>query len=146
MVTRRTFLVSLSVAFLAGGLAGLAAGAFAGYRSGWALVLNSALAKDAREIGARIATLNHLWLGEREQAIAKLEGGLDDILVGFDPDTPYAGLDGQTVSALAKAIDAAKAYRAAHPWPSTERHVRAEMVRNLFARDLYKPKGDGRRP
>ena len=146
MVTRRTFLVSLSVAFLAGGLAGLAIGAFGGYRSGMALVLDSALAKDAREIGARIATLNHLWLGERQQAIAKLEGGLDDILVGFDPEEPYTGLDGQTVAALAKAIDAAKTYRAAHPWPSTERHVRAEMVRNLFARDLYKPKGDGRRP
>ena len=146
MVTRRTFLVGLGAAFFAGGLIGLAAGAFGGYRSGVALVLDSALAKDAREIGARIATLNHLWLGEREQAIAKLEGGMDDILVGFDPDAPYTGLDGHTVAALAKAIDAARAYRAAHPWPSTERHVRAEMVRNLFARDLYKPKGDGRRP
>jgi hypothetical protein len=104
------------------------------------------LAKDAREIGARIATLNHLWLGERAQAIEKLEAGLDDILVGFDPDEPYRGLDGQTVAALAKAIDAAKAYRAAHPWPPTEKHVRAKMVRNLFARDLYKPKGDDRRP
>lgn len=140
MVTRRAFLVSLAVAFLAGGLAGLAAGAFGGHRWGVALVLDSALVKDAREIGARIATLNHLWLGEREQAIAKLEGGLDDILVGFDPEEPYPGLDGQTVAALAKAIDAAKAYRAAHPWPSTERHPRAEMVRKLFARDLYKPK------
>ncbi|MGH8675008.1 MAG: hypothetical protein ACREVG_11935 [Burkholderiales bacterium] len=146
MVTRRTFLVSLGVAFLVGGLGGLAAGAFGGYRWGFAVVLESALVKDAREIGARIATLNHLWLGEREQAIAKLEGGLDDILVGFDPEEPYRGLDGQTVAALAKAIDAAKAYRAAHPWPSTERHPRAEMVRNLFASDLYKPKGDGRKP
>jgi len=142
MVTRRAFLVSLSAAFLAGGLTGLAAGAFGGYRWGAAVVLDSALVKDAREIGARIATLNHLWLGEREQAIAKLEGGLDDILVGFDPEAPYNGLDGQTAAALAKAIDTAKAYRAAHPWASTERHPRAEMVRNLFARDLYKPKGD----
>ena len=140
MVTRKAFLVSLAVAFLARGLAGLAAGAFGGHRWGVALVLDGALVKDAREIGARIATLNHLWLGEREQAIAKLEGGLDDILVGFDPEEAYRGLDGQTVAALAKAIDAAKAYRAAHPWPSTERHPRAEMVRNLFARDLYQPK------
>lgn len=146
MVTRRTFLVSLIGAFLAGGLVGLATGAFGGYRSGMALVLDSALAKDAREIGARIATLNHLWLGERTQAIEKLEAGLDDILVGFDPDEPYRGLDGQTVAALGKAIDEAKAYRAEHPWPSTEKHVRAGMVRNLFARDLYKPKGDGRQP
>jgi hypothetical protein len=140
MVTRRAFLVSLGVAFLVGGLTGLAAGAFGGYRWGFAVVLDSALVKDAREVGARIATLNHLWLGERAQAIAKLEGGLDDILVGFDPDAPYTGLDGQTVAALAKAIDAAKVYRAAHPWSSTERHPRAEMVRNLFARDLYRPK------
>ena len=146
MVTRRTFLVGLGVAFLVGALSGLATGAFAGYRSGFAAVVNSALVKDAREIGARIATLNHLWLGEREQAIAKLEGGLDDILVLFNPDEPYAGLDGNTAAALAKAIDAARAYRAAHPWPSTEKHPRAEMVRNLFARDLYQPKGDVRRP
>ena len=140
MVTRRTLVIGLAVAFLVGGLTGLAAGAFGGYRLGMALVLNGALVKDAREIGARIATLKHLWLGEREQAIEKLEGGLDDILVGFDPQEPYPGLDGQTVAALAKAIDAARAYRAAHPWPSTERHPRAEMVRNLFARDLYRPK------
>lgn len=140
MASRRTFLVSIGVAFLVGSLAGLAAGAFGGYRWGFAAVLDSALVKDAREIGARIATLNHLWLGEREQAIAKLEGGLDDILVLFNPDAPYTGLDGQTVVALAKAIDMAKVYRAAHPWPSTERHPRAEMVRNLFARDLYKQK------
>lgn len=140
MVTRRAFLVSLGAAFLVGGLIGLAAGAFGGYRWGVALVLDSALGKDAREIGARVATLNHLWLGERAQAIAKLEGGLDDILVGFDPEEPYRGLDGSTVAALAQAIVTAKAYRAAHPWSSTERHPRAEMVRNLFARDLYKPK------
>ena len=146
MVSRKTFLVSLIVAFVAGSLAGLATGAFGGYRSGAALILNSALTKDAREIGVRVATLNHLWLGEREQAIAKLEAGLDDVLVGFDPDEPHPGLDGQTVAALAKAIDAAKSYRTAHPWPSTEKHVRAEMVRNLFARDLYKSKGDGRLP
>ena len=140
MVSGRTFFVGLSLAFVAGGLAGLAAGAFGGYRSGMSVVLNSALVKDAREIGARIATLSHLWLGEREQAIAKLEGGLDDILVGFDPDTPYTGLDEQTVAALAKAIDAAKAYRAVHPWASTEKHPRAGMVRNLFTRDLYRPR------
>ena len=140
MVTRRAFLVSLGAAFLVGGLTGLAAGVFGGYRWGSAVVLDSALVKDAREIGARIATLNHLWLGELAQAIAKLEGGLDDILVGFHPDAPYTGLDGQTVAALAKAIDTAKVYRAAHPWSSTERHPRAEMVRNLFARDPYQPK------
>lgn len=140
MLTRRGFLAGLAIAFLVGGLAGLTAGAFGGSRWATAWVLNSALVKDAREVGARIATLNHLWLGEREQAIAKLEGGLDDILVGFDPGEPYSGLDAQTVAALGKAIDAAKAYRAAHPWPPTEKHPRAEMVRSLFARDLYKPK------
>ena len=146
MVTRRFFFIGVAIAFLAGGLAGLGIGAFEGYRSGMALVLNGALAKDAREVGDRIATLNHLWAGDREQAIHKLEGGLDDILVGFDPDQPYSGLDGQTVAALAKSIDTAKAYRAAHPWPATDKHIRVGMVRNLFARDLYKPTGEGRRP
>jgi hypothetical protein len=146
MVTIRAFRIGLIVAFFAGSLAGLATGAFGGYRSGMALILDSALAKDAREVGARIAVLNHLWVGERANAIEMLEAGLDDILVGFDPDEPYPGLDGQTVAALAKAIDAAKAYRTAHPWPSTEKHARAGMIRNLFARDLYKPTGAGRRP
>ena len=83
---------------------------------------------------------------EREQAIQKLEGELDAILVGFDPDQPYAGLDQATVATLAKAIGQAKAFRVAHPWPSTEKHPRAEMVRNLFARDRYRLQDDGRRP
>lgn len=138
MTIGRNFFVGLIAAFLVGVLSGLAAGAFAGYRWGFGVVVDSDLAKDAREIGARIETLNHLWLGQREQAIAKLEGGLDDILVGFDPEVPYPDLEGHTVAALAKAIDAAKAYRGAHPWPSTEKHPRAEMVRQLFARDLYR--------
>ncbi len=146
MVARKTFFIGLIAVFLAGSLAGLAAGAFGGYRAGMGLILNDALAKDAREVGARIATLDLLWAGQREQAIQKLEGGLDDILVGFDPDQPYGGLDQATVATLAKAIGQAKAYRTAHPWPSTEKHPRAEMVRSLFARDRYRPQDTGQRP
>jgi hypothetical protein len=146
MSTRTTFFVCLIAAFLAGSLAGLATGAFAGYRSGTASILNSALVKDAREVGVRVATLDHLWLGDSVQAITRLEAGLDDILVGFDPDEPYSGLDQATVAALSKAIEQAKAYRVAHPWPSTDKHVRSAMVRNLFARGLYKPADGGRRP
>ena len=145
MVTRKVLFISLIVAFSVGCVAGLATGGFRGFRAGMALILNGALVKDAREVEARIAILRHLRTGDREQAIEKLEVGLDDILIGFDPAEPYPGLDGHTVTALRKAIDEARVYRAAHPWPSKQNHLRAEMVRNLFARDLYKQTGDGRR-
>ena len=133
MIGKKLALVSMLVAFLFG----LAGGLAVGYRAGGAAILNSALAKDARDVTARIAILGHVRAGEQKQAIEKLETGLDDLLIGFDPDQPYGGLEGATVAALRKAIDDAKAYRAKHPW-AEQKNMRADMVRSLFSRDPYR--------
>jgi hypothetical protein len=133
---KRTILLALT-AFFIGGAAGLAIGGLRGFDRGAALVLDSALAKDARDVESRIAILGHLRAGEQKPAIEKLETGLDDLLVGFDPAEPYLGLDPRTTDAMRKAIEQAKAYRAAHPW-ADENGMRAKMVKSLFARDLYR--------
>lgn len=145
MITRKSFFLSVIVAFSVGCGAGVAIGGYAGLRAGMASILNSALVKDAREVGARIVILRDLRAGARKQAIDKLETGLDDILIGFDPAEPYSGLEVQTIAALRKAIDEAKAYRAAHPWALKQKDLRADMVRNLFARDPYGPAGEALR-
>jgi hypothetical protein len=128
--------VGVAFAILAGCAIGLAIGGYQGFRFGTSFIVNEALFKDAREVEARIAILKHLRAEERDQAIEKLETGLADILIGFDPAEPYAGLDGQTVAALKKAIDAAKEYRSAHP--RQQKNFRDRMVDELFARELYK--------
>ena len=133
MIGKKLLLVSTLVAFLFG----LAGGLAVGYRAGSAAILNGALVKDARDVSARIAILGHVRSGEQKQAIERLEAGLDDLLIGFDPDQPYAGLEGATVAALRKAIDDAKAYRAKYPW-AEQKNMRADMVRSLFSRDLYR--------
>lgn len=136
MVSKRKVFVGVGFAFLAGCAVGLAIGGYQGFRLGTSFIINEALSKDAREVEARIAILKHLRAGERDQAIEKLETGLADTLIGFDPTEPYTGLNGQTVAALKKAIDEAKEYRSAHP--RQQKDFRDEMVDNLFARELYK--------
>jgi hypothetical protein len=133
---KKTLLLAFT-AFFAGGAAGFAAGGLRGFDKGMALILNGALAKDARDISTRIAILGHVRAGEQKPAIEKLETGLDDLLIGFDPAEPYPGLEPQTAGALRKAIDEAKAYRQAHPW-AEEKSMRANMVRAMFAKDLYR--------
>ena len=76
--------------------------------------------------------------GEQDQAVEKLEVGLNDILIGFDPDQPYANLKEQTVVALRNAIDQAEEYRSVYPRPANQRDFRDEMVQNLFSRESYK--------
>ena len=136
MVSKRKMFVSVIFALLAGCAIGLAIGGYQGFRFGTSFIINEALSKDAREVEARIAILKHLRAGEQDQAIEKLETGLADTLIRFDPSEPYAGLDGQTVAALKKAIDEAREYRSAHP--RQHKNFRDEMVDSLFARELYK--------
>lgn len=136
MVSRQTFLVAVALTFLAGCAIGLATGGYAGLRWGASIIIEEALHKDAREVATRIATLRQVRAGERDQAIEKLETGLSDILIGFDPVEPYAGLSRHTVGALRKAIDEAKAYRS--EFPRQKRNFRDDMVDSLFARELYK--------
>jgi len=137
MISKQKLFIGLIVAFLVGGAAGLAMGGFRGFQSGMSFILNECLAKDAREVGSRVAVLGYLRAGRQDQAVEGLEAGLDDILIGFDPVEPYPGLTGQTTAALGKAITGAREYRSAYPRQS-KAHVRDEMVRNLFARERYK--------
>ena len=137
MVTKRLFWIGVVTAFLVGSMAGTGIGAWRGYRAGTALILNSALARDAREVGTRLEVLGQLRSGEVVPAVAALENGLDDILIAFDPGEPYAGLQAETVLALGRAIEQAREYRTTHPWAS-DQEMRARMVRSLFARDLYR--------
>ena len=136
MMSRAQILLAL-IAFIVGTAAGLAVGGLRGFDRGAALILNSALQKDAREVSSRIAILGHMRSSEQKQAIEKLEAGLDDLLIGFDPSEPYPGLDAQTTGALRKAIEEAKAYRQAHPW-AAGKNMRADMVRAMFEKDLYR--------
>ena len=133
MIGKKLLFVSMLAAFVFGVAGGLAIG----YRAGTAAILNDALVKDARDISTRISILGHMRSGEQKQAIEKLEAGMDDLLIGFDPAQPYPGLEGATVTALRKAIDDARAYRAKHPWPE-QKNMRADMVRSLFSREVYK--------
>jgi hypothetical protein len=137
MIGRKGLIVGLLLAFAAGGLVGVAAGGYQGVQKGASLILNECLSKDAREIAARIAILGNLRAGQQAPALESLEAGMDDLLVGFDPVEPYAGLTPQTTAALAKAIAEARAYRSAHPRQS-KAHARDDMVRNLLARERYK--------
>ena len=136
MVSTRKVYVGIASAFLAGCAIGLAVGGHQGFRFGTSFIINEALTKDAREVEARIAILRHLRAGERDQAIEKLETGLADTLIGFDPAEPYNGLNGQTIAALKKAIDESKEYRSTHP--RQQKTFRDKMVDSLFARELYK--------
>ena len=135
-MSKKSMLLALT-AFFVGGAAGLAVGGMRGFDRGAELILNSALEKDARDVSSRIAVLNHIRANEPVPAIEKLETGLDDLLIGFDPQEPYLGVEPQVAGAMRKAIDEAKAYRAKHPWPD-ENAMRAKMVRAMFAKDLYR--------
>lgn len=138
MVSKQKLCMGLILAFLMGSAAGMAMGWIRGFQSGTSFILNEALFKDARSVGSSIAILKDLRAGKRDQAIEGLEVGLNDTLIVFDPNEPYADLKGETVAALRKAINEAKEYRTAHPRKSNQRNLRDEMVQNLFARELYK--------
>lgn len=120
MDSKRKLVIGTTLAFLAGCAIGLAFGGFQGFRFGTSLIINQALARDARDVEARIAILRNLRAGEQAPATEALETGLSDILIGFDPAEPYAGLDGETMAALRNAIAAARAYRTQHPPPAED--------------------------
>ena len=136
MVSKSKVYIGVISSFFVGCILGLAIGGYQGFGAGTLLVINGALSKDAREVEIRIEVLNHLQASEQEQAIALIETGLADILIGFDPVEPYTGLNEQTVVALRSAINEAKKYRLNHP--RQKRDFRDEMVENLFARELYR--------
>ena len=134
---KRALFIGVILAFVAGGAGGLALGGVQGFQKGASLIINECLSSDAREVGLRVAVLKQLRVGNSAPAMESLEAGMDDILVRFDPAEPYPGLTDRTTGALAKAIAEAKGYRDTHPRQS-KGHPRDEMVRSLFARELYK--------
>lgn len=133
MLTKRELVVA-AVALAAGGAAGTAAGGGTGFKTGMAVVLNQALVKDARDVTTRIELLGHIRAGRKAEAVELVETGMDDLLIGFDPDTEYPGLDARTRGEMDKAIGAAKEYRKTHPWPEGPKGFRGAMVKSLFER------------
>lgn len=107
--------VLLAAAFLGGGALGGLAGAYFGARFAFRLVLNEAIAKDARSVSALAAALTKLRGGSREKGLDAVESHLDDLLVLFDPVEPYPGLSARTQAVVEAAMREAAAYRKRHP-------------------------------
>jgi hypothetical protein len=94
-------------------------------------LLDQQVDRDARDVRKQLSILGLLHAGDHSQAIELLEARLDDQLVLFDPQQPYAGLDEQTMANVRQAILEAKTYRLQYPRSSSRPHVDA-MVNNLF--------------
>lgn len=139
MARRRKSIVGLGLAFLVGGVVGLAIGGYGGFRWGRSGIIDECLYKDAGAIQSHIVILKHLRAARTAQAIELLEAQLDDDLILFDPWEPYPRLTNRTISAMNKAIHESKEYRSSNPRISNRPHVDA-MVANLFAREPYKEK------
>src|SRR5262245_26302785 len=100
---------------LIGVIAGVAAGVYGGMRAGSVPVLNACLAGDARDVQQAVAALKRLRAGDREGALELLEARMDDVLIPFDPASPYPGLKDSTIVEINNALREAKAYRTANP-------------------------------
>lgn len=122
---------------LLGAMIGAAAGAYGGMRYGKGVILDDCMHQASRDVERLVVTLKYVRSGERDPAVELLESWMDDALVLFDPAEPYPGLQPKTVALMNKALQDAKAYRAAHPRKSNRPHVDA-MVDNLLSRGNYK--------
>lgn len=132
----RDKLLAGAVGVVAGIAAGAAAGWYYGASAGRTEILNEWIYNDARDVQAQVAVLRTLRAKKADQAIEALETRLDDQLVQFDPQQPLP-LGAREKGEIGKAIGEAKDYRAAFPRQSSRKFV-DDMVRNLFARDLYR--------
>ena len=139
MARRRKSIVGLGLAFLVGGVVGLAIGGYGGLRLGRSAIIDECLYKDAGALQSHVVILKHVRTAQTTQAIELLESQLDDDLILFDPWEPYPRLTNRTIAAMNKAIHESKEYRSAHPRISNRPHV-DKMVANLFAREPYKEK------
>jgi len=139
MARRRKSIVGMGLAFLVGGVVGLAIGGYGGFRLGRSAIIDECMYKDARAIQSQVVALKHLRAARTSQAVELLEAQLDDALILFDPWEPYPRLTNRTISAINKAIRESKEYRSANPRQSNRPHV-DKMVANLFAREPYKEK------
>ncbi len=139
MTSRRKSILGLGLAFLVGGIVGLAIGGYGGLRLGRTSIIDECLYKDARAVQSQIVILKHLRAAQTSQAVELLEAQLDDNLILFDPWEPYPRLTKRTISEINKAIHESKEYRSANPRASNRPHV-DKMVASLFAREPYKEK------
>ncbi|OGP52980.1 MAG: hypothetical protein A2Y65_05400 [Deltaproteobacteria bacterium RBG_13_52_11] len=137
MMRKRKSIVGLSLAFLVGGVVGLAIGGYGSFRLGRSGIIDECLYKDARAIQSHVVILKHLRTGKTGQGIELLEAQLDDGLILFDPWEPYPRLTDRTISEINKAIRESKEYRSANPRQSNRPFV-DKMVTNVFSREPYK--------
>ena len=134
MKSKNKALLGLGIAFLVGGVVGLAIGGYAGMHMMFSFFGNNWLHEQADDIQSRIIILKHVRGGKQAQAIELLESQLDDDLISIEPDK-Y--INEQTIADINNAIHQAKAYRSEHPRTSNRSHVDA-MVSNVFSQEPYK--------
>jgi hypothetical protein len=118
---------------VSGILIGLLLGGYVGARLGMSFILNNSLYKNASDVQWQVDTLRQLRAGEMAQAMESIESHLDDDLILFDPEKPYADITDRVATGIDKAIATARDYRAAYPRTSDRPHVDA-MVTNLFSK------------
>jgi hypothetical protein len=134
MEGKKRIIVGLGLAFLVGGMVGLAIGGYVGMRLMFSYFGNNWLHEQAADVQARIVILKHLRSAEKDQAIELLEAQLDDDLISIEPDK-Y--INGQTISEINNAIREAREYRSTYPRTSNRPHVDT-MVKNVFLQEPYK--------
>ena len=137
MAVKRKSLLGLGLAFLVGGIVGLAIGGYGGFRLGRSRIIDECLYKAARTIQSYVVILKHVRATRTNQAVELLEAQLDDALILFDPWEPYPRPTNRTISEINKAIRATKEYRLTNPRQSNRPHV-DKMVTNVFSREFYK--------
>jgi hypothetical protein len=134
MESKKKLIFGLALAFLVGGVAGLAIGGYVGARLMISYFGNNWLHEQADDVQSRIVILKHLRTAELGQAVELIEAQLDDDLISMEPDK-Y--INDQTIAEINEAIREAKKYRSANPRKSNRPHV-DRMVTNVFSRESYK--------
>jgi hypothetical protein len=134
MESKRKLIFSLALAFLAGGVVGLAIGGYVGMNLMVSYFGNNWLHEQTDDVLSRIVILKHVRSGQKNQAVELLEAQLDDDLISIELDK-Y--INDQTISEINEAIREAKEYRAENPRKSNRPHV-DQMVTNVFSQEPYK--------
>jgi uncharacterized iron-regulated membrane protein len=134
MNSRKKALIGLGIAFLVGGIVGLAISGYAGMHMMFSYFGNNWLHEQAEDIQSHIVILRHLRAGKQAQAVELLEVKLDDDVISIEPDK-Y--INARTITDINSAIREAKEYRSTHPRTSNRPHVDA-MVTNVFSQEPYK--------
>jgi hypothetical protein len=134
MESKKKLILGFGLAFLVGGIVGLAIGGYVGMHLMVSYFGNNWLHEQADDVQSRIVILKHVRAGQKNQAVELLEAQLDDDLISIEPDK-Y--INDQTISEINEAIREAKEYRATNPRKSNRPHV-DQMVTNVFSQEPYK--------